>query len=161
MERGRPTKYKEEYNEQAYKLCLLGATDKDLALFFEVNEDTIHEWKKVHENFSESISLGKAKADMEVAHSLYSGTKDRVVVEEQAIKVKCGRFEERVEVVKIEKVIPGDFRNQQFWLKNRKSDKWRDKAELDVNTNQVDLSKLSEEELIIFSQLQQKLNGGE
>jgi hypothetical protein len=34
MERGRPTKYKEEYNEQAYKLCLLGATDKELADFF-------------------------------------------------------------------------------------------------------------------------------
>lgn len=32
---GRPTKYKEEYTDQAYKLCLLGATDKEMADFFE------------------------------------------------------------------------------------------------------------------------------
>ena len=33
---GRPTKYKEEYAEQAYKLCLLGATDKELS---EIEDD--------------------------------------------------------------------------------------------------------------------------
>jgi hypothetical protein len=30
---GRPTKYRVDYNEQGYKLCLLGATDNDLADF--------------------------------------------------------------------------------------------------------------------------------
>ena len=35
---GRPTEYKEEYNEQVYKLCLLGAKDKELADFFNVEE---------------------------------------------------------------------------------------------------------------------------
>ena len=37
----RPTKYNKEYNMQAYKLALLGATDVELADFFEVNQDTI------------------------------------------------------------------------------------------------------------------------
>ena len=32
---GAPTLYKQEYDKQAYKLCLLGATDKDLGDFFE------------------------------------------------------------------------------------------------------------------------------
>lgn len=41
---GRPSKYREEYADQARKLCLLGATDADLASFFEVNEDTVNEW---------------------------------------------------------------------------------------------------------------------
>lgn len=34
---GRPTKYKPEYAEQASKLCALGATDAQLADFFESN----------------------------------------------------------------------------------------------------------------------------
>jgi len=127
---GRPTKYQEEYNEQARKLCLLGATDKDLADFFNVNADTIYEWKKVHEKFSESISQGKIIADMEVADALYKGTKDRIVVEQQAFKIKVGQYEEQIEVVDVEKVIPADFRNQQFWLKNRSPKNWRDKQEI-------------------------------
>jgi len=56
---GRPTDYKVEYNEQVYKLCLLGATDVELANFFNVNEDTIYEWKKKYTEFSESIKKGK------------------------------------------------------------------------------------------------------
>ena len=31
---GRPTKYKPEYSAQAQKLCLLGATDAEMADFF-------------------------------------------------------------------------------------------------------------------------------
>ena len=60
---GRPTKYKEEYNVQAYKLTLLGATDKELADFFEVSYDTIQEWKRIHEAFSYSLKEGKQIAD--------------------------------------------------------------------------------------------------
>ncbi len=33
---GRPTKYKEEYAFQAEKLCRLGATDKEMADFFNI-----------------------------------------------------------------------------------------------------------------------------
>ena len=54
--RGRPTSYKPEYDELAYKFCLLGATDAKLAVLLSVNEDTIHEWKKVHPSFSIVIS---------------------------------------------------------------------------------------------------------
>ena len=43
---GRPTKYEEEYNEQAYKLCLLGATDKEIGDFFNVDERTINNWNR-------------------------------------------------------------------------------------------------------------------
>ena len=34
--RGRKSEYREEYAEQALKLCLLGATDKEIAEFFSV-----------------------------------------------------------------------------------------------------------------------------
>lgn len=46
MAAGRPTDYREEYNEQAYKLCLLGATDAELGDFFNVTEQTINNFQK-------------------------------------------------------------------------------------------------------------------
>jgi hypothetical protein len=135
---GRPTKYKPEYDEQVYKLCLLGAKDTEIADFFEVNEDTIYEWKKVHPSFSEAIANGKTKADMEVANSLYKTANDRVVVKQVPIKTKNVFWkdgkkieEEKVEIVEIEEIIPADFRSQSFWLRNRKSDVWREKSEID------------------------------
>ena len=39
---GRPTLYKEEYPEQAYKLCLQVDTDKELADFFGICEATLN-----------------------------------------------------------------------------------------------------------------------
>ena len=55
MAGGRPSKYKKEYAEQAYKFCLLGATDARLGEFFGVSEQTINAWKDAHPEFLESI----------------------------------------------------------------------------------------------------------
>lgn len=55
MAAGRPTSYKEDYNEQAYKLCLLGATDGFLAYFFNVPVLDIEEWINSIERFRNSI----------------------------------------------------------------------------------------------------------
>ena len=61
---GRPSKFKEEYTKLAYHYSLLGATDKQMAGFFEVSESTINLWKLKHPRFSESIRRGKAEADL-------------------------------------------------------------------------------------------------
>ena len=139
---GRPSKYNDAYTEQAYKLCLLGATDKDLADFFDVTETTINNWKLEFVEFFESIRKGKKIADMEVANSLYQTTQDRVVFEQVPFKTKNVYWndegkrveEEKVEIIEVEKIIPADFRSQQFWLKNRSSNNWRDKQEVDHTT---------------------------
>lgn len=39
---GRPPSFKEEYTEQVIKLCLLGATDKEMANFFAVSEQAFN-----------------------------------------------------------------------------------------------------------------------
>ena len=70
----RKTAYKTEYVKQVYKLCLLGATDKDIADFFEVSERTINTWKKAVPEFLQSIKKGKAIADAEVASRLFDRT---------------------------------------------------------------------------------------
>lgn len=142
-EMGRPSLFNEKYIEQAYKLCLLGAKDKDLADFFEVTEQTINNWKNDYPNFFESINAGKKIADMEVANSLYKGAIDRVIPKQQAIKVKEVQYNsegrkigetERIEIVELEEYVTADFRNAQFWLKNRQPENWRDKQEVDHTT---------------------------
>lgn len=129
--KGRPTKYKEEYNEQVFKLALLRATDKEIADFFEVNEDTINEWKKVYPNFSESIKSGKQKADIEIANSLYQRAKGCKVKREVAFKVKTGQYKEEVKTVEIEEEMPPDTIAIKYWLNNRNPERWRDKTEVE------------------------------
>ncbi len=120
---GRPTKFKPEMASQAYKLCLLGATDKQLADYFEVNEDTINEWKKVHPKFSESLKKGKIVADAEVAEKLFQRAKG---YEHPEDKIFCNADGE-VTTVPTVKHYPPDTAAAFIWLKNRAG--WRDKQE--------------------------------
>lgn len=127
---GRPTKYKKEYAEQARKLCLLGATDSELADFFVVNEATLHRWKKEHKEFCESIKAGKIFADSNVADRLYQKAMGFEHDSEEIKVVSDGNGEgSSVVRVPIRKVYPPDTVAGIFWLKNRQKKKWRDKVE--------------------------------
>jgi len=138
MPAGRPSSYCSEYDQQAYKLCLLGAVDAELADFFEVSETTINNWKIEHPEFLESIKRGKATADAEVANSLYERAKGARWIEQQAFKVKHVKYQdgkrlsedEEVVTVPVECASPPDTTACIFWLKNRKSGGWRDKQEV-------------------------------
>lgn len=132
---GRPTLYKKEYNEQAYKLCLLGATDATLADFFEVNEDTINEWKKVHKSFSESLKKGKTLADAEIAKALYHRAKG---YEHPDVDIKI--YEGQIITTEITKHYAPDSTAAIFWLKNRQPKEWRDKQDLDVNAKLIHIN---------------------
>lgn len=122
----RPTKYKEEYADQALKLCRLGATDKDLADFFEVNEDTINEWKKVHAVFSESLKGGKQLADAEVANKLFHRATG---YSHEAVKIVADAKTKEEHIVNYTEHYPPDTTAAIFWLKNRRPDIWRDRID--------------------------------
>jgi len=122
---GRPTKYKPEYSEQTYKLCLLGATDIELADFFDVAESTIHLWKIEHPDFSESIKRGKVQADATVAESLYKRANG---YEHPEVDIKM--YEGQIIMTDITKHYPPDTAACFIWLKNRRTADWRDKQEI-------------------------------
>ncbi|EBI4320608.1 terminase [Salmonella enterica] len=121
---GRPSAYREEFAEQARKLCLLGATDKELAEFFEVSEATINNWKLVHYEFLESIKRGKQIADGEVADRLYQRAMGFI-----APDIDIRVIENKIVETPLEKYYPPDTAAAIFWLKNRQKDKWRDKQD--------------------------------
>lgn len=132
---GRPSKYKSEFTGQVYKLALLGAKDVELAAFFGVNQDTIVQWTKTIAEFSESRKKGKEHADQRVAKNLFKRANgfhfDEVTTEQ--ITLKDGTEVKPATLTKtVRKLIIPDVTAQIFWLKNRQSDKWRDRQELGV-----------------------------
>lgn len=135
MAAGRKTKYKKENCEQVEKLCKLGATDKEIADFFNVAESTVNLWKKNHKEFSESIKRGKTLADANVADRLYQRAMGFEHDSEEIKVVSDGQgLGSSIERVPVRKIYPPDTTAAIFWLKNRQKDKWRDKQELDVRT---------------------------
>ncbi|GAB4023211.1 hypothetical protein GCM10028808_72960 [Spirosoma migulaei] len=128
-EGGRPSNYVETYAQQAYKLCLLGATDADLADFFEVTETTINNWKNAHQEFFESIKKGKTLADAEVADSLYNRA-----IGYSHPDTHFTSFEGNVIQTPTTKYYPPDPTSAIFWLKNRQRKHWRDKVDVEQTT---------------------------
>ncbi len=155
---GAPTKYKPELNEWAFKFCLLGLTDAELARQFEVDETTINEWKKVYPEFSQSIADGKENADAQVVNALRERALGSRWKETAPIKVKKTFWEEgkrkeveEVQMVDVERAAPPDTNAARFWLMNRQRSKWRDKQEIEhtgtmfvIRRAGDDLSDLSE-----------------
>lgn len=129
---GRNTLYREEYPEQARKLCLLGATDEELADFFEVCVATITNWKNAHPAFLVSIRAGKVQADADVAESLYKRATGEYVQLEKVMKKEDGTFE----AVRYKGYIPGDPNAAYRWLLNRRRQDWTDKTEI-IHNGQV------------------------
>jgi hypothetical protein len=126
MPAGRPTLYKPEYAKQAYKLCLLGSTDKDLADFFEVEEQTVNNWKNDFPEFFESIKEGKVLSDANVANKLYH----RAIGYEHPEIITASFQGQITDTMEVTKHYPPDPTAAIFWLKNRQPDKWRDRQEI-------------------------------
>ena len=127
--RGRPTSYKPEYATQALKLCRLGATDKELADFFGVSEQTINAWKDSAPEFLESLKEGKTLADAEVADKLF---KRATGYSHQAVKIVANANTGQEHIVPYTEHYPPDTTAAIFWLKNRQRDKWRDKVDTEI-----------------------------
>lgn len=120
----RPSKFKPEFVQQAEKLCKLGATDLEIADFFEIDVRTLHRWKADNTEFCHALKAGKAEADERVERSLFARA-NGYEHDEVDLRVING------EVVQtpIRKFYPPDTTACIFWLKNRRPDLWRDKVE--------------------------------
>ena len=151
---GQPTKYRPEYDKQAYKLCLLGATDKELGDFFEVDERTINNWKIEHPTFFQSIKSGKIEADAVISSSLFKSAKGYTSKEityermDADINPESEEPEDTMFEVFRKKVVVKDVAPNPtaiiFWLKNRQPQKWRDKQEVGLSGNvEIDIKPIT------------------
>jgi hypothetical protein len=126
MARGRPTDYRPEFVEQVYKLCLLMATDVEIADFFGVRETTLDNWRKAHPEFLDAMTRGKLVADAEVGHAL----KHRAMgYSHEAVKIFMPAGADAPVYAPYIEHYPPDTQAASLWLRNRQPAKWRDRHE--------------------------------
>jgi hypothetical protein len=105
MSGGRPSKYDPAFCDLAETTLAKGYSEAVLAGEIGVCIDTVHEWKKVHPEFSDSVKVGRAKGA-------------RV-------------WEDRL--ANLADTNTGNATGIIFGLKNRQPSEWKDKTESDVN----------------------------
>lgn len=124
----RQSTWKPEYVEAAKNFCLLGATDAQLAEFFNVSISTFKNWMKRYPELRSATTTGKLGADAKVAKSLYQRA---IGYQQQEIDIRVigGKV---VQTVYTKKYAP-DVTAQIFWLKNRQPELWKERRERDMS----------------------------
>lgn len=114
-------------------LCELGATDNELAEFFEVSRYTIWYWQSNHKTFFDALRRGKEAANERVERALYSRAtgyhyeSEKLFYDKEAGVVRADTIEH----------VPPETTAAIFWLKNRDPKRWRDKVDVDANLNVI------------------------
>jgi hypothetical protein len=122
----RPTKFKPEFVQQAFKLYREGWIDDQVADFFGVSDQTILNWREKHKDFAEARKRGKDIADDRVEQALYRRAMGYDYKAEKIGFSKDGDVR-RAETVEH---MPADPKAAMNWLKNRRSEHWKDRREL-------------------------------
>jgi hypothetical protein len=125
----RPTKFKPEMAKQAQKLSELGATDQEMADFFDIETRTLYRWKHDHDEFCQALKAGKDVADERVERSLYQRA---IGYEQEEVKIFMPANAAAPVYAPFRAKIAPDTTAAIFWLKNRRSGDWRDKSEVDA-----------------------------
>lgn len=131
--RGRPTKYQASFADQAYKYCLLGATNEKLAELFGVTTRTIDNWIAEIPQFFRAIQKGRDIANAEVAKALY-----RRALGYSHPSVKIFVHQGEPITVKYIEHYPPDTAAAFIWLKNRMPELWRDKPPSSESDDRLD-----------------------
>lgn len=151
---GRPTKYKPDYAELAYKFCLLGANNDKLASLFDVSGSTIDKWIAEIDEFSGKVKEGREIADAEIAHSLFQRAKGYSHPEDDIRTLSVGGGQSEIVITPTIKHYPPDTAAATLWLKNRQGDKWRDKTEREItgaNGGPVSVYSMTDAELLAIA----------
>ena len=120
---GRPSSYRDEFARQGKMLCEMGATDQEIADFFEVDVRTVYRWKHDHEEFCQALKVGKDAADNRVERSLYQRA---IGYEQDEVKIFMPASASEPVYAPFRAKVAPDVTAAIFWLKNRKKGEWRD-----------------------------------
>lgn len=100
-------------------MCQGGAAYWQLALAFQVDEDTIHEWIRTHKDFAAGCKYGMNFADDTVERSLY-----QLAVGYEYRDVKIFRHRGQVIYAPYMKHVVANVEAGVFWLINRRPKEW-------------------------------------
>ena len=127
-----------------------GLTDEQIAKNLGIGKNTFYQYKKEHQDFSDSLKKGKEIVDYEVENALLKralGYEYKEITKEKSLNPKTGRYEMTISKEVTKQVAP-DTTAQIFWLKNRKPKECWERQEVAVSTDTPNPFKgLSTEEL--------------
>ena len=129
------TLYRDNYPLIARKLMEAGATQWEVAQDLGVSEQTLYRWAAEYPEFKMALRVGAETSDNRMEMSLYQKAIGYKWTEEVKSKSVNEVGEEVEEVTQITKQLPPDTTSMIFWLKNRRSHRWKDKHEVTVNQN--------------------------
>lgn len=146
------TKYKECYNDRAYKLAKIGATNALIAKKLKVNISTLFNWTKTHPGLKDSIICGRTEFESEVERALM---KRAVGFTFNETKTIYNKDDDVITKHVTSKYYPPETSAAVFWLKNKFPDRWKERVESTVGLNDVTRSFL---EQVINLSLPTKIN---
>ena len=104
-----------------------------------ISKNAFYVYKNKYNDFNDALKKGKEVADIEVENALFKraiGYKYKEVIKE--VKEIDGK--KSTYIKEVVKEMPGDVAAQIFWLKNGKSNKWKDKQDIDIEDNNVSIT---------------------
>lgn len=106
-----------------------GLTQQQIADNLGISIDTLIENKKKYSEFNNALKKGKEVIDFEVENALLKRALGYEYEEET--------YENGILTKKVKKHVAPDTTAQIFWLKNRKSNNWKDRVETDEDKEAV------------------------
>ena len=172
---GRKGFYREDMPERAFRMCLLGLSNKDLATAFGVGTGTIDYWMQQKPLFANAVRKGRLEADSKVAHAMYQRAvgynhRDQVILTNRITEYdengKPIRSYNEPLIVPIIKHLPPSEYACHKWLSIRQREYWADvqkvdhthtfKGQMDVNhiMDQVsDQNEFTDDELKVIAKM--------
>lgn len=118
-----------------------GLIDEQIAENMGIVPSTLYEWKKKYPNISEALKKGKEVVDRQVENALLKRALGYEYEEKKTEQWKDAEGNPCEKITVTRKQIVPDTTAQIFWLKNRKSDVWRDKHEVNSNSGEKAVEK--------------------
>lgn len=150
----RETRWAIDIPERAYKLCLLGLSNEQLAIAFGVGINLFNIWIGKHPELKQAMKLGRQEADAQVTATLFKRANGYKYYEDKVFVYKGQIITQPVE----KEVVP-DTEAIKFWLKNRQPALWNDtfkhehSGKVSVEHNKHNLKDLSDEEFELVKKL--------
>lgn len=148
--RGRKSKYETNVQPRLLEIaawCRDGLTDKEIAEKLDIGLDSFYRYKKDFSEFSDTLKETKEIADIKVENSLnrnangYDYEEEVVVMKKEIFYNEQGKKQKEVVypvTVSLTKHKEAETKAQQFWLQNRKPEKWRNQAQVELKVSKLE-----------------------
>lgn len=124
----REKKWDPSYVDQVKRLCRLGLTDNEIALYFEIKIQTFWMWRAKHPDFVAALRTGREFAHERVERAAYQCAVGYTIQE-----IKLFHHQGMVVEHPVDVYYPPDGKLAMRWLESARAKKW-------ANPNKVELS---------------------